>query len=97
MPIKPAQPLRQATLVDVRNINDVYLQLSQQLAFPPHFGHNLDALFDLLSRELPGPLRIFWPNALAAKAHFPQHDFDDLLGVFNDAVEERDDLEVVIS
>ena len=95
MPVTPSH--RQATLVDVRNINDVYLQLSQQLQFPEHFGGNLDALYDLLSRDLPGPIRIVWPNALAAKAHFPMHDFDDLLGVLNDAIEERDDLEVVIS
>ncbi|KPC52923.1 barstar family protein [Amantichitinum ursilacus] len=97
MSVSPTRPVKQATLINVRTVAEAYAQLVQQLEFPADFGYNLDALYDALTGSLEGPLRIVWRDALAAKAAFPLHDFEDLLGVFNDAAGERDDLEIVLT
>lgn len=35
-------------------------RLARELGFPAHFGHNLDALYDVLTTDLPGPIEIVW-------------------------------------
>ncbi|GAB7128421.1 hypothetical protein JCM19000A_29280 [Silvimonas sp. JCM 19000] len=97
MSVNPARPVKEATLVNVHTVAEVYAQLVQQLDFPADFGYNLDALYDVLTGALPGPVRIIWRDALAARAALPRHDFEDVLGVFNDASGERDDLEIVLT
>ena len=47
----------------------ILAKLARDLHFPRHFGHNLDALEDVLTRDIEGPLRIVWrrnPKVLAA-------------------------------
>lgn len=44
----------------------VYAKLAADLSFPPHFAGNLDALWDVLLREVPGPFEIAWPGAAKA-------------------------------
>ena len=44
----------------------VYARLAADLAFPAHFAGNLDALWDVLLRDVPGPFEIVWPGAAKA-------------------------------
>jgi RNAse (barnase) inhibitor barstar len=46
----------------------VYAKLAADLAFPKHFAGNLDALWDVLLRDVPGPFEIVWPGAAKAGA-----------------------------
>ncbi|UXY14029.1 barstar family protein [Chitiniphilus purpureus] len=86
---------RQATLAQIRSLDDVYDQLARQLDFPADFGRNLEALHDQLTGSLPGPVRIVWRGCLqSAPLLGPQ--FDELLGTLNDASGERADLEIVL-
>lgn len=43
--------------------DDFYLQLSRQYPDHPLFGHNLDALWDWLTGELPLPLELVFYSA----------------------------------
>jgi ribonuclease inhibitor len=48
------------------SMEKVYAKLASDLAFPAHFAHNLDALWDTLLRDVPGPFEIVWPGAATA-------------------------------
>lgn len=84
--------LTRCILTDVRSMDDVYHQMAQQLPLPPHFGNNLDALWDALSTDLPGPLEIVWhhPQTLGTRA-------DELMALLREAEQSRDDLSFLIA
>ncbi|KAF0811673.1 Barstar [Andreprevotia sp. IGB-42] len=91
MPLKT----RKAALKQIHSLDDVYDQLAAQLPFPAHFGRNLDALYDVLTGDLTGPVQVIWHHADDARAALGDH-FETLLTVFNEAAAERDDLDIVI-
>ena len=43
-------------------VEAIYMDLARQLDLPDHFGANLDALWDALTRNVPGPVEIVWPE-----------------------------------
>ncbi|GGP27476.1 barstar family protein [Silvimonas amylolytica] len=88
---------RQVTLSHIQSLDDVYDQFAAQLALPDYFGRNLDALYDVLSAEVQGPLKIIWQDAGAAASAMGKKHYAAVIEVFNDVGEERDDLEVVIA
>lgn len=42
----------------VKTIDAVYDILARDLSLPAHFGRNLDALYDALTGDVPGPIEI---------------------------------------
>lgn len=84
--------LTRCVLTDVRSMDDVYQQMAQQLPLPAHFGKNLDALWDALTTDLPGPLEIIWhhPQTLGPHAN-------DLIELLREAEQSRDDLSFLIA
>ena len=46
----------------VRSLDLFYDEISRQLAFPEHFGRNLDALWDVLSADIEGPIEVVWED-----------------------------------
>lgn len=54
-----AAPARRAVIpAGCASIEAVYDILARDLGFPAHFGRNLDALYDTLTGDVPGPLEI---------------------------------------
>lgn len=47
----------------LRSAAEVYEALAKALGFPPHFGANPDALWDVLSERGPSDLEIVWRYA----------------------------------
>ncbi|WP_255989181.1 barstar family protein [Chitinolyticbacter albus] len=90
-----AEP-RRAVLNNIRSMNDIYDQLARQLGFPADFGRNLDALHDVLTGSLEGPVQIVWRGCLQALPVLGQEQFEALLATFNDVAGERSDVEVMI-
>jgi len=88
-------PIKKCTLNGsaIRSLDDLYDQLSQQLALPEHFGRNLDALWDALSTDVAGPFEIIWKNADASKQSMGR-DFEQVLKVLRELQEERDDFKL---
>lgn len=61
-----AKPKRAELSAAHDSMDKVYATLAKDLAFPAHFSPNLDALWDTLLRDVPGPFEIVWPGAAAA-------------------------------
>ena len=73
------------------NAEQVYDALAAQLGFPAHFGRNLDALRDVLTGDVPGPVEIVWRDG--ARSHQVMgKTFERLASVLVDAAAERKDL-----
>jgi ribonuclease inhibitor len=80
----------------VQSLDEIYDALAGALAFPAHFGRNLDALRDVLTTDLPGPIEIVVTAAEAARRRLGR-DFDRLAEVLRAAAAERADLSVTFA
>ena len=83
-------PLKRCVLRDIRTLAQFYDELARQLAFPTHFGRNLDALWDMLTVEVAGPLEIVWEASAQAQANLGV-DYAKLVTLLNELAAERDD------
>ena len=79
----------------IRSLDDFYDELSRQLSLPAYFGRNLDALWDVLSTDVEGPIEIFWRNADASKQAMGE-DFEKVLKVLKELEGEREDFKVIL-
>jgi ribonuclease inhibitor len=79
----------------IRSLDDLYDQLARQLALPRHFGRNLDALWDLLSSDVEGPVEIVWQKAAASRKAMGA-DFDRAEQVLREVEKEREDFRLTI-
>jgi len=89
-------PVKSCTIngKSIQSINDVYDELSRQLGFPAHFGRNLDALYDVLSADLPGPCQIIWRSAKTSKAVLGDR-YEKIKAVLKQVAAERKDIKVL--
>ena len=80
---------------EISNLIEIYDVLAKRLAFPPHFGRNLDALWDFLSTDQEKPLTIRWINS--EESQFSLGDqFDKLIELFDQLSEERKDFHYIL-
>ena len=80
---------------DYASAEAVYLDLVRQLGLPGHFGANLDALWDALTRDVPGPIEIVWPDFADARPVLGEAA-DRLRTTLEQVAAERRDVAVVI-
>ncbi|MCS6779078.1 MAG: barstar family protein [Geminicoccaceae bacterium] len=71
-------------------------RLARDLGFPAHFGHNLDALFDVLTGDLPGPVEIVWAGVDRARLA-ADPELGPVLETLEAAARERADLRLVLA
>ena len=90
-------PLKKYTLNGsaIHSLDDLYDQLARQLTLPPHFGRNLDALWDLLSTDLEGPFEICWKHTAESKK-FMGRDYARAIKLLRDLEKERADFRLKI-
>jgi len=93
MPVKKLQCVINGQAV--RSLEDFYGELTRQLPFPPHFGNNLDALWDVMAADMAGPLRIIWEGAEASRSAMGD-DFERVLALLRAVGKERKDITVTI-
>jgi ribonuclease inhibitor len=77
----------------LRSVEAVYDALQAGLGLPSHFGRNLDALWDALTTDVPGPVAIVWRDSAASRAALGP-EFDRLVAVLREAAAARPDLEL---
>ncbi len=73
--------------LEIGDYDDFYAQLKEKLTLPEHFGHNLDALFDVITGELEMPLHLEFVNMSVEQLEI----FEDLLTTLEDAEDEVED------
>lgn len=66
-------------------------RLARELGLPAHFGHNLDALYDCLTTDLPGPVEIVWSGRARAEL-LADPELGPLLETLEAAARDRADL-----
>jgi len=74
----------------VRSLDVFYDEIARQLDFPEHFGRNLDALWDVLSADMEGPLEVVWKHSDSSRLDMGG-DFDRVLAVLKDVKKARKD------
>ncbi len=93
MPVKKIQ-----CIIDGQNVSSMeafYGELKRQLSFPLHFGNNLDALWDVLTTDIEGPIRIVWNGAEASRRTMG-NDFETVVALLRKVGRERKDFHVTI-
>ncbi|SNB46274.1 barstar family protein [Geobacter sp. DSM 9736] len=78
----------------IRSLDDLYDELARQLPFPDHFGRNLDALWDVLSSDIEGPMEVVWEDSGASRQAM-RGDFDKVADLLREVEEERGDFRVI--
>ena len=79
----------------IATADDVYDAFSDQLALAPEFGRNLDALWDVLTVDVAGPLEIVWQDAARSRARFGD-GFEPFERLLRDLALVRSDVQVRI-
>jgi ribonuclease inhibitor len=79
----------------IDTLEDVYDEIERQLSLP-YFGRNLDALWDLLTRDVDGPVEIFWRESDASRARLGP-DFDRITALLREVAEDRPDVYLTFS
>ena len=74
----------------VRSLDDFYDEIARQLAFPEHFGRNLDALWDVLSADIEGPIEVVWKTPDSSRLEMGG-DFDRIIVVLEEVEKARKD------
>jgi ribonuclease inhibitor len=72
------------------SLDDFYDQLSIGLGMPHHFGRNLDALWDVLSADVRGPIEILWKKTDLSRNQMGR-DFDQVVSLMRDLEKVRSD------
>ncbi|MDD5241626.1 MAG: barstar family protein [Sulfuricella sp.] len=83
-------PVKRCVLRDIHTLAGFYDELARQLAFPAHFGRNLDALWDVLAGEIEGPFEIVWEHMEFSREKLGA-DFDRLAALLDEVAVERED------
>ncbi len=74
-----------------RSKRAVLARLAGELGFPPHFRPNLDALFDVLTTDVAGPVTIDWRLTENARKALGG-DYAAIARTLTEAAQARDDL-----
>jgi ribonuclease inhibitor len=80
---------------DVATTAAVYRRLAHDLQFPAHFRPNLDALWDVLTRDVKGPVEIHWRNSARARKKLGPA-FARIVGLLREVEAERDDFRLTL-
>lgn len=68
----------------------VHARLARDLDLPAHYGANLDALWDVLTTDIAGPVEIEWRDAERAQAALGPA-FERFASLFRKVAARRDD------
>ena len=73
-------------------LDKVYDALERQLGLQRGFGRNLDALWDVLTKDVRGPVEIVWKDRAALG-----RDGERLLATLREVAAERKDVRLVLT
>ncbi len=79
----------------ISSLDEFYSQITKKLLFPEHFGRNLDALWDVLTTDVQGPVELAWEDSEVSKKAMGK-DFEKVAALLKDVEKERDDFKVFL-
>jgi ribonuclease inhibitor len=77
----------------IRSLDEFYGEIAKKLRFPEHFGRNLDALWDVLTTDIKGPVELAWEDSELSKKSMGK-DFEKVAALLRDVGKEREDFRV---
>ena len=78
-------------LTAVHSLDRFYDELARQFGFPSHFGRNLDALWDVLTTDIEGPLKIIWEDTQLSQTGLGD-EYARLVSLLEEIAAERGDM-----
>jgi ribonuclease inhibitor len=92
-------PVRQSTSKyklrgkSIHSLDEFYDEIAHLFHFPDYFGRNLDALWDLLTTDIEGPVELIWEDSAISKKSMGK-DFARVTDLLRNLVKERKDFTV---
>jgi ribonuclease inhibitor len=80
---------------ELASMDAVYDALAGQLQLGPEFGRNLDAVWDVLTTDVGGPIDIVWRDGQLSRARLGV-EFDRMVRLLRAVAEQRDDVTVTV-
>jgi ribonuclease inhibitor len=93
MPVKRSTKKVNLPGKTVRSLDEFYEEIARKLRFPDHFGRNLDALWDVLTTDVKGPVELAWQDSEVSKKSMGK-DFEKVSALLRDVEKERDDFKL---
>jgi ribonuclease inhibitor len=79
----------------VVSVEQFYDAVEKQLYLPAHFGRNLDALWDVLTTDVPGPVEFVWEHSHKSRELMGEKG-NALVELLLEVAEERSDFTVYL-
>jgi len=93
MPVRRSARIYELPGQSIRSLDEFYDEIALLLHFPDHFGRNLDALWDVLTTDIEGPVELIWEDSATSKKSMGK-DFDRVSALLRDIEKEREDFTV---
>mgnify|MGYP000241753649 CR=1 FL=1 len=93
MPVKGSPRKARLRGKAIRSLDGFYSEISRKLRFPDHFGRNLDALWDVLTADVEGPVELVWEDSEESKKNLGK-DFERIAALLREVEEGREDFRV---
>lgn len=77
----------------IRSLDEFYDEIAKKLRFPDYFGRNLDALWDVLTTDVKGPVELAWEDSEVSKKSMGKN-FEKVAALLRDVGKEREDFKV---
>ncbi|OHX14136.1 barstar family protein [Chromobacterium sphagni] len=85
-------PVTVCELRHILSLQQLFNEMSRQLRLPPHFGRNLDALYDCLANEVPGPYQLIWRETAETEKALGADVYAAVLDILETVAAERGDV-----
>ncbi|ADU92073.1 barstar family protein [Taylorella equigenitalis] len=89
--------IKKCDLTGIKSTEEAYTRFTDAFKLPSCVGRNLDALYDVLSTEVEGPLEIIWSDLDGSATSMSWDTINSMLEVFRCVENDRDDLNLRIS
>jgi ribonuclease inhibitor len=93
MPVRRSTTKYKLPGKSIHSLDEFYDEIALLFHFPEYFGRNLDALWDLLSTDIKGPVELIWEESATSKRSMGR-DFARVSALLRDIEKERKDFTV---
>jgi ribonuclease inhibitor len=93
MPVRRSMRKYKLPGKSIRSLDRFYDEIALLFNFPDYFGRNLDALWDLLTTDIKGPVELIWEDSATSKKSMGK-DFARISALLRDIEKEREDFTV---